>query len=485
MSVVNTDPTCTRRRRCLPPGSPPRGFAVLALVQATLIFTIALITVPLPEIAARFSLGPDEVLLLQVAYGLPFSGLLLFGGRLADRRGGRRMLTIGLSAFAAASLGAALAPAYAVLVAMRFTQGVAGALIAPAAIAALRSLFPGPDEFGRAMARWGGISVIGAIVGFVASGAVTTWVSWRWMFVVPLAVAAAGLVALPRLLPEAAPAASAGGHRPRLDRVGAALATLGISIAGYGLTASNEHAWRSATVWLPVASGAALLACFLLVERHARDPLLPPGFLTRPSRAVGLAGMMSAAAGSLLLEYVLSLYLQEVHGWTGLGVAAGFTPFAIALLAANPLGARLVGRHGAARTMAGGLLLCAAGMASLAAIGHHTDYLFGILPGSLLLAIGLSPAFSGAAVLSTIDVPRHQAGLAGGVMNTAMELGPTVGFALLMTVAATEADAVRGYARAFGAAALVYLAIAIVAILVTRAPTPVADRTIVSRPDAP
>lgn len=444
-------------------GRPTRGFAVLAVVQATLIFTIALITVPLPEIAVQFSLGSTELLLLQVAYGLPFSGLLLFGGRLADRFGGRRMLPIGLLLFAAASLGAALAPGYEALTAMRFTQGVAGAMVAPAAIAALRSIFPGPAEFGRVMATWGGVSVLGAIVGFVASGIVTTWLSWRWMFAVPLAVAALGLVALPRLLPGAA-----AGQRPRLDLGGAALATLGISSASYGLTASNDHAWSSAMVWLPLAIGVALLLAFLLVERRVGDPLLPLGFLARPCRVVGLAGMMAAAAGSLLLEYVLSLYLQEVHDWTGLGVAGGFLPFAVALLASNTFAARLVGRFGAASTLTGGLLLCGAAMGLLAAIGRETDYVSGILPGSVLLAIGLSLVFSGAAVLSTANVPQRQAGLAGGVMNTAMELGPTVGFALLMTVAVTQADAVRGYAWAFGVAALVYVAIAVAVLALTR-----------------
>lgn len=444
-----------------------RGFAVLALVQATLIFTIALITVPLPRIAAQFSLGPDHVLLLQVAYGLPFSGLLLFGGRLADRFDQRRLLSIGLLLFAAASLGAALAPSYAALTAMRFTQGIAGAIVAPAAIAALRSLFPHPAEFGNAMARWGSVSVLGAITGFIASGVLTTWLSWRLMFAVPLAVATYGLAALPRLLPEAAPDGT-DEPRPRLDLRGAALATLGISIARYGLAASNEHAWASPTVWLPVATGVASLFCFLFVERRISDPLLPPSFLTRPCRAVGLAGMMSAAAGSLLLEYVLSLYLQEVHGWSGLGVACSFLPFAVVLLVSNPLGVRLVGRFGAARTLAVGLLLCGAGMASLAPIDRQTDFLAGLLPGSVSLAIGLALSFSGAAVMSTGNVPRHQAGLAGGVMNTAMELGPTVGFALMMSVAAVQTETVHGYAWAFGAAAVVYLAIALAAFALTR-----------------
>jgi MFS family permease len=178
--------------------------------------------------------------------------------------------------------------------------------------------------------------------------------------------------------------------------------------------------------------------------------------------------MMAAAAGSLLLGYVLSLYLQEVHGWTDLGVAGGFLPFAVVLLASNVLGARLVGRFGASNTMTGGLLLSGVAMGLLAAISRETDFLPGILAGSGLLAVGLSLVFSSAAVLSTANVPQRQAGLAGGVMNTAMELGPTVGFALLMTVAATQADAVGGYAWAFRAAAFVYAVIAVVVVALGR-----------------
>jgi hypothetical protein len=285
------------------------------------------------------------------------------------------------------------------------------------------------------------------------------------MFAIPLLVAAAAVATLPRRLPAVATGST---ERPRLDLGGAVLATLGISAASYGLTASNSRPWTDISVWLPVVAGAALVVAFLLLERRVRDPLLPPSFLTRPCRVAGLAGMMAAAAGSLLLEYVLSLYLQRVHGWTGLGVAAAFLPFAVVLLGANTLGARLVGRFGAAGTMLGGLLLSAAGMGLLAAIGPTTAYLPGILPGSVLLAVGLSTVFSGAAVLSTSNVSARQAGLAGGVLNTAMELGPTVGFALLMTVAATQLDAVAGYAWAFGAAALCYLAIALGAAVLAR-----------------
>ncbi|MGK9165054.1 MFS transporter [Inquilinus limosus] len=435
------------------------GFTVLAVVQGTLIFTIALIMVPLPRIAAEFALTPADLLLLQVAYGLPFSGLLLFGGRLADRYRGRRMFALGLILFGGASLAAAAAPGFAVLVGARFAQGVGGALTAPAAMAVLRTLFPEPAAYGRAMAAWGGVSVLGAILGFVVSGILTTWLSWRWMFAVPVLVALAGLASTRGLLP----ADRTTGGRPGLDPAGALLATAGIVLASFGLIASGEQPWSSAAVWGPLVAGVALLAAFLGVERIVRDPLLPPDFLPNPCRIAGLLGMLLAAAGSALIEFVLSLYLQQAREWSPLATALAFLPFAVALMAANHLAPALVGRFGPARVTVAGLLAAAAGLGLLAGIDRGTDYAAGLLPGMVLLATGLSLMFSGSAVLSTMNVPQRQAGLAGGVMNTAMELGPTVGLAALMSIAATRADAVDGYAWAFGAGGAAFLAMALAA----------------------
>ncbi|WP_222851731.1 MFS transporter [Phytoactinopolyspora mesophila] len=238
------------------------AFGALIIVQATLIFTIALITVPLPQIGREFDLTSAELLLALAAYGLPFSGLLLFGGRLADRYGGRHMFTVGLLIFGLASAIASLSPSFEVLVAMRFAQGVGGALTAPAAMAVLRSLFPEPAAFGRAMATWGGVSVLGAVMGFVVSGIATNWISWRWMFAVPLIVALIGLTSARSLLPAGASDRAA---RPALDPLGAILATVGISLTSLALIFTGDHAWSSNTVRFPLGLGLILLAIFVVV----------------------------------------------------------------------------------------------------------------------------------------------------------------------------------------------------------------------------
>jgi hypothetical protein len=166
--------------------------------------------------------------------------------------------------------------------------------------------------------------------------------------------------------------------------------------------------------------------------------------------------MLLAAAASLLIEFLLLTYLQEIRRWNAFQTAASFIPFAIALIAANASAPAIVRRIGAPLTAAAGFWIAGSGLASLSTLGQHTPYATVLLPGQLLVAVGIALVFSAAAVLATHAVAAEQMGLAGGVMNTAMELGPTVGFALLMAVAATRADTVEGYATAFATGAAVY-----------------------------
>ncbi|MFF3008002.1 MFS transporter [Kitasatospora sp. NPDC057940] len=441
------------------------GFALLGGVQATLIFTIMILSVPLPLVAREFGLGPSGVLLLSAAYGLSFSALLLLGGRLTDRHGGRRLLRVGLALLGTASIACALAPGYPVLLASRFAQGVGAALAAPAAVAVVRVLRPEPADYRRAMAAWGGLSVLGATAGNLLSGAVAAWVSWRWLFAVPVLVALVGLArsgSLPPAEPDGRPSAVG---RPALDLPGAALAAAGVCAASYGLVASTEHGWRSPGTLLPLAAGLALLLAFAAVERGTADPLLPPGFLADRRRATALAAVMATAAGTALTFLLLALYLQQVRGWGVLATSAAFLPYAAALLTAGRLAGPLTARYGAVAVTAGGLALAAAGLGLLAGLAPGSDYATGLLPGLLLLPAGAATAFAGAAVLATAGVPPERTGLAAGVLNTAMELGPTAGVAALMALAATRPSVVGGYATAFAAAgtalALTALAVAL------------------------
>ncbi|MFB7354411.1 MFS transporter [Streptomyces gardneri] len=438
------------------------GFLLLGGVQMTLIFTLAALAVPLPRIGAEFRLDRADLILLSAAYGLTFAGLLLLGGRLADRFGGRRTLTAGLVVFGAASAAAPLAPGYEALLAARFGQGVGAALVAPAAMAVLRALFPAPAAYGRAMATWGGLSVLGATAGNLLSGVISAASSWRGTFAVPVAVTLAALLLAPRLLPTTPPGAvrtlDPPGAGRTLDLPGALLATAGITLASFGLVLTDAHPWGSAPVLVPLLTGLALLAAFAAVERRTADPLLPPDFLRDGRRLLGLAAIGLTAAGTATVFVLLSLALQEGRGWSALLTSAAFVPFAVALLGSGRLAGPLIGRFGPGRVTGAGLGTAAAGLALLAATGFDGSipYAYGLLPGLLLLPAGGALSFAGAAVLATDGVPAHHAGLAGGVLNTAMELGPTVLFAALLTLG--------GDAVSLAAAAALFTALAVTTI---------------------
>lgn len=442
MTATDAARGAAMRQRC--------AFVLLGSVQTTLIFTLASIAVPLPAIGREFGLRRADLILLSAAYGLTFAGLLLFGGRLADRYGGRRALTAGLVLFAAALAVAPLAPGIGTLLAARFAQGAGAALIAPAAMAVLRAAFPSSAAYGRAMATWGGLSVLGATAGNLLSGVISALSSWRCTFAVPLVVALAALALAPRLLPDTTPS-----RGRTLDLPGALLATAGITLASYGLVVTDTHPWSSAGVLVPLLAGATLLVAFRYAERRARDPLLPPRFLLDRRRVLALAAIALSACGTSMTFVVLSLHLQQVRDWSPLETSAAFVPFAVALIASGRAAGPLIGRHGARTVTVAGLGTGAAGLALLALTGTdaHIPYGYGLLPGLVLLPAGTAASFAGAAVLATEGVPRQQTGLAGGALNTAMEAGPTVLFALLLTLG-SDADSLASTGAALAAVAL-------------------------------
>ncbi|GAA3762198.1 MFS transporter [Salinactinospora qingdaonensis] len=475
------------------PASPrARGaFLLLGALQVTLIFTITLISVPLPQIGRELHLSTSELVLTSTAYGLAFSGLLLFGGRLTDRFEGRGLLLGGLTVFAVAAIAAALAPGLFSLVAARFLQGASAAVIAPAALAVLRALLAGQATQDTAMALWGGLSIAGAMAGTVVSGVVVTWLSWRWMFAVPLLVALLGLALARPLLPRAVPTS-----RPTLDLPGAALATAGITLSSYGLVMSGETTWTSAPVLLPLLAGVALLGGFVAVERGRSHPLLPLSFLAVPRRALALLVIALASSGAALVTLLVVLYLQGVHGWSPLLTSVAFLPYAATIVTAGWVAPRAVERFGPVAVVGLGLAGAALGTFLLAGLPPTTGFVPLLGTGLVALPLGLSLCFSGAAVLVMEWVPAQHTGLAGGLMNTAMEIGPASGLALLTAVASartahlaetgvSQATAITGgHSWAFAAAGSAFALLAVsVAVIARRGPGEHENHT--SRGDTP
>ena len=420
--------------------SPGPAFALLGAVQVTLIATITVITVALPAIRRDLRLDDSGLVLVAAAYGVSFGGLLLLGGRLADGFGHRRIFVLGVAVFGLASLAAALAPTSGALLAARLAQGAGGALTGPSAMALVGDLFPDPRRRGRAMSLWGVLSSGGATIGTVLSGVVVTWVSWRWLFLAPVLISVLVIAAAPRLLP----AGPAPDRRP-IDWTGAALATGGLIALIYGIQ-------RSA--WTAVA-GLVLLAAFGVVEQRCAAPLMPLAFLRRRIRPL-LAVAVSAASMATGF-YLLSLYLQQVRGLSPLETSAVFLLPAPAILASGILAARLIHRLGSRTVLILGLVTAAVGLLLVSLLGIP-------YAGLLVFPFGTGLAFSAATLEAVRDVPGHQAGLAAGLLNTAMETGPSLGLAALTALAAHHSrNAALGDALALRVAAVAVLIIALIA----------------------
>lgn len=439
-----------------------RAFLLLAMIQVVLVLAITVVAIPLPVIQRDLGLSSSQLTMLNIAYGLTFGGLLLAGGRLADAWGRRRILRAGVAVFAAASVGAGLAPAGGWLLGARMAQGVGAALAAPAAMALLGTVLRDPARHARATAVWGALAGAGAGGGLLLSGLVITYVSWRWLFAVPALAAAAASALIPRLIPPDSEANMGFVHVP----AGVVL-TVAWAAVSYGAAASQDAGWASASALLPLLGGAMLVLLFAGMERRAPQPLVPWAVMAEGGRLAGLLTVFVTAAGHATTAFLLALYLQQVRGLSPLETSAAFLPFLLGLVL-GPAAARLAARFGASPVAGAGLLFGALGLWLLSGITAHTPYGRSLLGGLVVFNLGTGLAFAGATGMAVAGVPDRSRGSAAALVNAAMETGPTVGLALLAAAAGTRtrqlsldgldpaAAVTGGYTFAFSVAALVF-----------------------------
>lgn len=437
------------------------AFLLLASVQMSLIAAISLVAVALPAIQREFGLDELQLTLVTAGYGLTFSGPLVLGGRLGDFFGAKPAFATGMALFGLASAAGAFATGFGSLLAARLGQGAGAALAAPAALTLARALFADPDRRARALAAWGGLSASGAVAGQLLSGLVVAWLGWRWVFAPPTAAALLSLAAAPALLPRVDRAAP-----PHLDIPGSLLVTGGLAALTYGVLALAGESTGPAT-WGVAALGVVLIAGFLGVEARAPHPLMPLAFLSGRRRILALLAILAASATSAAVNLFLSLFLQQIRGLSPAQTSLYFVPMLL-IVATGAVAGEWIRRFGALEVTAAGL---GATAVSLLLLGWWigATAIAALWAGLVLFPIGLGLAFSGAAVAALEDVPSHEQGLAGGVVNTAMEVGPTVGLAVLVAVSRLRAGALEnagltaaaatagGYASAFYTAALLFV----------------------------
>ena len=445
------------------------------LAQFMVVLDVSIVNVALPSISADLGFTPATLAWVVNAYTLAFAGFLLLGGRAADLLGRREVFAGGLALFALASLAGGLAQSELTLVAARAAQGLGGAVVAPATLSILTTGFAEGSERNRALGLWGAMGAIGGASGALLGGILTEALNWRWILIINVPIGLLGALAALHVV-RTGP--RAGDATRDFDLAGALSVTLGLVVLTYGIVESESHGWGSARTLLTLAAGAALLALFVLVEgRFARRPLVPLRIFA--SRILTGANIVVFCLGGSVFAmwYFLSLYLQQVLGYSPIDAGLAFLPMPLTIAACTQAATRLTGRFGAGPVLAGGMALIAAGMLLFTRIGPDGTYVSDVLVPSMLCAAGIGFAFVPVTIAATAGVARAEAGLASGLVNTSRQMGGSLGLALLATVATQRTAALagdvprvealtEGFHRAFALGGAVALVGALVSLLV-------------------
>ena len=439
------------------------AWIVLALACASqfmVILDASIVNVALPSIQRDLDFAPTGLAWVVNGYLLTFAGFMLLGGRAADLFGHRRMLVAGLFLFSAASLVGGLAAASEVLVAARVAQGMGAAMLAPATLAVINTSFTEKHARARAFGAWSAAGGVGGMAGAVAGGALTTGLSWRWVFLVNVPIGAALIATAMMSL-----AGMRTGRRESLDLTGAVTATAGLAALIYGVMRSADHGWTSVQVVGPVGAGLLLLVVFTVVEaRFAAHPMVPLRLVRLRRVAVGNVLLLLFGGVAIAMWYFTSLLLQNVLGYGALQAGLGQTPAAVMFVVIARVAAAMLPRTGVRPLVLAGCGCFLAGFGWLAQAHADSGFLSGVLGPTLLIAVGIGLTFPTLMAAATADVPEGDAGIVGGLANTASQLGGSVGLAVLATIAGAGA----AYDRVFLVAAGFALAIAVVSMLLPR-----------------
>jgi EmrB/QacA subfamily drug resistance transporter len=392
---------------------------------------VAIVNVALPSVDAELGLAQADLQWVVITYGLMLGGLLLLGGRAGDLLGRRRVLLAGLTLFSAASLTAGLAASFGQLVASRAVQGIGAALIAPAALAILADTFAEGPARNKALGIFGGVGGSAASVGVVLSGVLTSGPGWEWIFFINVPIGVAMVALVVRYIPG-----DAGRERGRADLPGAVTATGGLMAVVYAINKSVDHGWTSSTTVGFMAIGVAALAAFVLIERRSPSPLVPLSMFRRPT--LNAANLVAALVyGSFFATiFQASLFMQQVLGYSA--VRTGIAYLAIAgtgVVVAAGLAPRALASVGSGWTLAIGQVCSAVGLILLAQASADAVYRTDLLPGFVLVGVGIGLSAVAAQVTAFIGIPATVSGLAGGMVETAKEIGGALGTAIVASVA--------------------------------------------------
>ncbi|KAA2265735.1 MFS transporter [Solihabitans fulvus] len=418
------------------------ALALLAFAQLVIALDFNIVYVALPEIGRALGFSAQSLQWVVSAYAVAFGGFLLLGGRAADLLGRRRVFAAALALYAVSSLVGGLASGPGLLVAARAVQGVGGALLFPATLSLVNTMFAEGAERNRALAVWGGAGASGLCLGSLLGGVLTDAFGWTSVFCVNVPLAGVAALLAFALIPRD-PARERGRG---VDLPGAVTATAGVTLLVFALVRGPDAGWGSPTVVGCLVAAAALLAAFAVIESRAWDPLMPLRLFANRSLRAGMAITFIFMGTFSALPYFLTLYFQNVHGYSPLQTGLGFLVPSLVIAVGTQVGERMVGRLDVRATLLTGLVLGAVGTAGLA-LGMSTDgsYL-ALLPGIVVFCLGQGVTWTGMWIAAASGVDHREQGVASGMASTTQQVGGAIGLAVLVALANSRLHGLTGEA---------------------------------------
>lgn len=409
----------------------PLVMAIILTSQLMIVLDASVVITALPKIHQAFGFSPTTLSWVQNAYTLAFGGLLLFGARVGDILGRRRVYMIGIAAFTLASLVGGLAPNGAALLTARAVQGVAAAIAAPSTLALLMTSFREPRERMRAVSLYAAASSGGASIGLVIGGLLTDLLSWRWGLFINVPIGIALVLLAPRYLQETE-------RNPgRFDLAGAITSTLGMTALVYGFVRAGSAGWGDRETVASFAASLVLLAGFVLRELRAEQPILPLRLFASRERSGAYVTRLFTVGGVFAFFFFLTQFLQEVLDYSALKAGFAFLPMTAALFATSQLVPRVASRVNPARLLVTGLTIALGAMLWIRGLNAGTQYFPQLALPMILLGIGMGIAFIPLTSMGIAGVRPQDSGAASGLVNAFHQVGGSVGLAALVTVFGT------------------------------------------------
>ncbi|TSE18025.1 MFS transporter [Arthrobacter sp. KBS0703] len=457
-----------------------RLIMVLLLTSSfTLAVDFSILNVALPRIGADIGFSLEHLQWIATSFALCAAGFTLFFGRVADLFGRKRLFIAGMALLGIGSLLGGLANDPGLLLAARLAQGLATAAVTPAAMSLLTTAFSEGPLRDKALGLNGSLMAAGFTAGAILGGLLTDLLSWRWAFFINIPVALFVLVFAPRLLTE-----SARGSRTKLDVPGAVNVTLALLLLVFGLTTAGEKGWADLLAWGPLAAGLILFVVFFFVEKNTEHALVPVAILRRNNIAWGNVAGVLAFATETSLVFVLTLYLQQVLGYTPLGAGLAFAVLGIGTVVGGMIAPRLIGKLGNKNTIIAGLTVQAAATGALLFINADQVSLVIVLSATFVGGVANLAAIVGFMVTATTGLPDTEQGLATGLTTTSQQIGITMGIPVMSTIIAAAllrhgssgapSQVLGAVLPAIGVNAALCLAAALLVALFLRKPAPVA-----------